>query len=156
VRWNGSDLLARTPTRRRRIVGLANADLPLLHGSNALNLRYRLSGASAEEIAALAQAWEIEPSANDGNPAHLTLARALAGKPPVLLLAPDELALDDAGALLLAEALKDWPGVVLLISRHPVLTRIMTRHWILGTEGLVEQAVSAGPALAPAGRKLCA
>lgn len=153
VRWNGSDLLARTPTRRRRIVGLANADLPLLRGSNALNLRYRVPGAPVEEIAALAQAWHIDLKANDGNSAHLVLARALVGQPPLLLLAPDELALGDAGALQLAEALKDWPGVVLLTSRHPVLTRIMTRHWTLGSEGLVEQPATAGPALAPVGRE---
>jgi len=153
ARWNGSDLLARTPARRRRIVGLASADLPLLHGSNALNLRYRLPDASAEEIAALAQAWQIELKANDGNPAHLVLLRALVGKPPVLLLSPDELALDDGGALRLADALKDWPGVVLLTSRHPVLTRIMTRHWTLNSEGLADQPVPAGPALAPVRRE---
>lgn len=153
VRWNGSDLLARARTQRRRIVGLGNADLPLLHGSNALNLRYRLSGASAEEIAALAQAWNIDLKAKDGNPAHLVLARALAGKPPVLLLAPDELVLDDAGALRLADALKDWPGVVLLTSRHPVLARIMTRHWTLDSSGLIEEPKTAGPALAPVRRE---
>ena len=45
--------------RRRRIVGLANADLPLLRGSNALNLRYRLPGAPVEEIAALMTTHKI-------------------------------------------------------------------------------------------------
>jgi ABC-type multidrug transport system fused ATPase/permease subunit len=153
VRWNGSDLIARAPARRRRIVGLASAELPLLRGSNALNLRYRLPGATVEEIAELAECWDIDPEASEGNRAHLVLARALAGKPPVLLLAPDELALDDAGALHLALALKDWPGVVLIRSRHPMLTRIMTRHWTLDSDGLVEQPNSAGPALEPVRRE---
>lgn len=153
VRWNGADLLARPATRRRRIVGLANGDLPLLGGSNGLNLRYRAPEVPAGEIAALARAWNIDLRANDGDPAHLVLTRALAGRPPVLLLAPDELALDDAGAVRLADELKDWPGVVLLASRHPVLSRIMTRQWSLGVDGLVEQPVPTGPALAPVRRE---
>ena len=138
VRWNGADLLARRPAQRRRIVGLVSADLPLLRGSLAMNLRYRQPDLEPADLAALTAVWGLDPAGCDGPPQATALLRALAGKPPVLLLAPDERELSDGDAARLADALADWPGVVLLASRHPALSRRATRHWQLGPAGLLE------------------
>lgn len=146
VRWNGTDLLACRPARRRRLVGLASDDLPLLRGSNALNLRYRAPHLAEDDIAALAAAWGLDPAANTGQPQELAVARALAGQPPILLLAPDERQLGEAAAARLADALATWPGVVLLATRHPALARQATCHWQFGPAGLVDLP-RAAPAL---------
>ncbi|HEX4847917.1 MAG TPA: ABC transporter transmembrane domain-containing protein, partial [Novosphingobium sp.] len=138
ARWNGADLLACRPARRRRIVGLASADLPLLRGSLGMNLRYRQPDLAAGELAALAAAWSLDPTSNEGSPQVTVLLRALAGKPPVLLLAPDERLLSDSDAARLADVISHWPGVVLLAARHPALSRRATRHWQFGPAGLID------------------
>lgn len=145
VRWCGADLAGRKPSRRRRIVGVTSSDLPVLRASNGYNLRYRAPAASDQEVAELAQEWDIDLAATDANPARLALARAMLGKPPVLLLAPDERTLSDQDAARLARNIVDWPGVVLLVSRHPQLVRSATRRWAVGPGGLAEQALPRSP-----------
>ncbi|MEA3264780.1 MAG: ABC transporter ATP-binding protein [Pseudomonadota bacterium] len=138
VRWNGADLLSCRPVRRRRIVGLVSADLPLLRGSLGMNLRYRQPDLEAADLSALTSAWGLDPGDSAGPPQTAALLRALAGKPPILLLAPNERALSDGEAARLADGIADWPGVVLLATRHPALSRRATRHWQLGPAGLID------------------
>ena len=148
ARWNGADLCARRPARRRRIVGLASDLLPVLPGSNGFNLRYRAPCYSEREQTELARAWEIDPAGHDEQPHRLALVRALLGQPPVLLLSPPDRALCDADARRLAEAIGAWPGVVLLATRHPLLAARATRCWRLSTEGLSETALPLIPRIA--------
>lgn len=155
VRWNGADLRAMRPSRRRRIVGLASGDLPLLPGSNGLNLRYRNPGMAPEDLEALAGTWRIDLRGAHGDPVRLQLLRAMAGTPPLLLLAPDDRELGEEDAHRLAEAIGQWPGVVLLASRHPLLCRRATRHWNLSQAGLGEIGC-ANPPLAPVNKDLAA
>lgn len=143
LRWNGADLLACRATRRRKLVGLAGADLPLLQGSNRMNLRYRNPDLATDESEELAAAWGVDPSGSTAPPQTLALLRALAGRPPVLLLAPDERDLADADTARLAEAITSWPGVVLLATRHPALVRCATRHWQFGPTGLTDLPLTA-------------
>ncbi|WP_088308614.1 ABC transporter transmembrane domain-containing protein [Novosphingobium sp. B 225] len=138
-RWNGNDLFSLRPVQRRTIVGLAGADLPVLPGGNGLNLRFRAPDASPQELAELAQAWGIDPLGADEKPHRLALVRALLGKPPLLLLAPDDRTLAPADAARLADAIGCWPGVVLLATRHPLLTNRATRHWHLTAAGLIDR-----------------
>lgn len=143
IRWNGADLLACRPARRRRIVGLASADLPLLRGSVAMNLRYRQPELEQADLTALLAAWGLDPADSEIPAPTTALLRALAGKPPVLLLAPDERELSDSEAARLAAAIAGWPGVVLLATRHPAVSRRATRHWQLGPAGLLDLRRSA-------------
>lgn len=138
VRWNGADLCARRPSQRRRLVGLASDLLPIIPGSNGLNLRYRVPDVSEDVLLELAQTWEIDLQDWLEDPHRLSLVRALVGRPPVLLLAPDERALREEDAKRLAETIGDWPGVVLLNSRNTILARKAARHWILTKGGLSE------------------
>ncbi len=138
VRWNGADLLACRPARRRRIVGLASADLPLLRGSLGMNLRYRQPELKLADLIALMAASGLDPAESECPSQATALLRALSGKPPVLLLAPDERELSDSAAARLADTIVGWPGVVLLATRHPALSRRATRYWQLGPAGLVE------------------
>ena len=138
LRWNGADLAALPPSRRRRFVGLASPDLPLLAASDGFNLRYRLPEATAEDMAHLARSWSIDPEARTAPPARLMLARALLGRPPVLLLAPDDASLDETDATRLVAAIAHWPGVVLMASSRPQLCRTATRQWSLSSAGLHE------------------
>jgi ABC-type multidrug transport system fused ATPase/permease subunit len=154
LRWNGSDLAARSPSRRRRLVGLAMAELPLLAGSNRFNLRYRAPEAPDDEVAALARDWGIDPAGHHGAAAalppalarRLSLARAMLGQPPVLVLAHDADGLAEADLDRLSRAIAQWPGVVILSACGPALARLANRHWVLAADGLREEPL---PALTP-------
>lgn len=136
LRWNGADLAALPPVRRRKLVGLASADLPLLPASDGFNLRYRLPDAAADDLADLTREWGIAPETQSAPPARLILARALLGHPPVLLLAPEDGVLEENDVARLSKAISNWPGVVLLASSRPQLACAATGHWILTGAGL--------------------
>lgn len=142
LRWNGSDLAARPATRRRKLVGLAMADLPLLAGSNRFNLRYRAPEAPESELLAMMRDWDIDPDARHiaapASARRLSLARAMLGRPPILLLAPEADGLADADIERLARAIAQWPGVVILSATAPALVRLANRHWTLVADGLRE------------------
>lgn len=129
LRWNGKPLEVLAPSRRRRIVGLASADLPLVAGSTTLNLRYRLPKISNLELAALADRWQVPVSGPRRHPARIALLRAIAGKPPVLLLELDDAALGETDLMLLQDEVRAWPGVVLLATNHAGLRDSATRVW---------------------------
>lgn len=139
MRWNGAELAARPPSRRRRIVGLASADLPLVAGSNRLNLRYRAPHADEIAVDQLASAWGIDLSGHDAPPQRLALARALLGTPPLLAIAPDAEALDEADIARIARAAAAWHGVVLLSGSAPWMARLANRHWRLDDGGLHDE-----------------
>ena len=66
--------------------------------------------------------------------ARLALARALYGTPPLLLVDGLEGDLDDAGRERLAELLRRYPGVVLLVGGASLAARIGAReHRLPGT-----------------------
>jgi ABC-type multidrug transport system fused ATPase/permease subunit len=155
IRWNGTDLCAGSRSHRRRTVGVACAELPLLRGSNGLNLRYRAADAEPDEASALAAEWGINLRASDADPERLSLLRALLGHPPVLLLAPGDLTLADSDAARLAAVIGNWPGVVVLVSRHPLLVRMAKRRWTICDGGVVDQPI-VHPTLAPISRECAA
>lgn len=138
LRWNGKPLSTLAPSNRRHIVGLASADLPLVAGSTTLNLRYRRPKISNAELTALADRWQVPMAGSRRHPARIVLLRAIAGKPPVLLLELDDAALGEIELVLLRDEVEAWPGVVLLATNHSILRENATRHWRLDQAGLDE------------------
>lgn len=147
LRWNGISLAGIAPGRRRRLIGWASPDLPLVAGSMLLNLRYRAPSASEEDIAALLAAWNIDPEATAVAPARLTLLRAMLGKPPVLLLELTDHALDGDDVTRLAGQIFTWPGVVLMTTGHATLRELATHRLVLHRAGSDLVRTAGEPAL---------
>lgn len=147
---DGENLRALAPRRVRELVGLAAAGTVFERGSLARALHYRrpdLDGAHDQEVL---RAVGLDADAlprgtrtrlrGGGDPlgradrARLALARALYGTPPLLLVDGLEGDLDDAGRERLAELLRRYPGVVLLVGGASLAARIGAReHRLPGT-----------------------
>ena len=147
LRWNGKPLEVLTPSRRRRIVGLASADLPLVAGSTTLNLRYRVPKISTPELMALADRWQVPVTGPRRHPARIALLRAIAGKPPILLLELDDATMGETELMLLRDEVRAWSGVVLLATNHAVLRDSATRRWRIDHGGFEELGAPAKGAL---------
>ncbi|MGE0809590.1 MAG: ABC transporter transmembrane domain-containing protein [Immundisolibacter sp.] len=131
----------------RSLIGYAGPAAPLLPGSIGMNLRYRAPGAAQDEITHVMACCNIAPilarlprgldtRLREGAPElssnerqRLEIARAMLGKPPVLILDGVDTHLDEDSASRLAVALADYDGVVLLAATAPVLQRIATMTW---------------------------
>ena len=101
---DGQDISAYSLASLRRNIGMASPDLPLLRGSVGRNLRYRYPKADEEEITRVWQLCEIDQLLGElpqgektkiaeggkglstGQRQRITLARAILGKPKILLL----------------------------------------------------------------------
>lgn len=151
---------------RREAVGYAGKAAPLLQGTLAASLQYRLRPPiDLHELTSLMKAaglshYVTEDGAiaplriNDGGQRlpgfevnAIQVIRAMAGKPRLLIL--DDLfdALDDAAIHHVVSLLRDHPGVVVLVSRRPEIRAVANRVWTVTAGGIVEHPV---PALGPA------
>lgn len=158
---------ARLPQRlRRESIGYAGKAAPLLHGTLASNLQYRLRAPSdRRHLAALMEAVGLSHHvASDGTIARLRVSdggqrlpgaevqaiqivRALAGAPRLLVL--DDLfdALEADHVKQVASWLQDHRGVAVVVSRHPEIRAVANRIWRVSDAGIAEIAVpGAGPA----------
>jgi ABC-type multidrug transport system fused ATPase/permease subunit len=151
---------------RREAIGYAGKATPLLQGTLAASLQYRLRPpidlldlTSLMKAAGLSH-YVTEEGAiaplriNDGGQRlagvevnAIQVIRALAGKPRLVIL--DDLfdALDDAAIQRMTALLRDHPGVVVLVSRRPEIRALANRVWTVTAEGIVENPV---PELCPA------
>jgi ABC-type multidrug transport system fused ATPase/permease subunit len=134
---DGKPLLASGSRTRRKLVGFAAAGMYVERGSIARSVRYRrpdlppAEGSAALERVGLAgrvgrlERGEETQLKRGGEPlttselARLMLARASIGNPPLLVLNRLDADLDHSGAAMLADFLRDYPGVVLFASDHP-------------------------------------
>ncbi len=135
---DGEDIATLAPERRGRRIALVAADLPLLRGSVAGNLRYRRRTAPPEHMQRTLQAVGVyalsdgaalkfsSPVAEGGRNlprllrARLALARALVDMPAVLLI-------DDFDDLLEGDPVADAP-LAALLSEPPCTVIIATRR----------------------------
>ncbi|MDX2273934.1 MAG: ABC transporter ATP-binding protein [Hyphomonadaceae bacterium] len=164
VRLHGRDLRKVSIKSLRRSIAIASAATPLLRGTIGMNLRYGKPGARAEDIDDAVSACSLEaliarlpdglntrlsedaPELTRGEAQQLMIARALVGRPPVLILDAMDTHLDEASASRLAETLSSYRGIVLLTASAALLTRIATAVWQIA-EGRVTATKPGGDRL---------
>lgn len=147
----GRDISLLTLGSLRRAVAMVSADLPLLRGSLAMNLRYRKPDASDRElqrVLALCEVSDIiarlprgidsvlsETAANlsYGERRRLMWARALLGEPRILLLDDVDANMDPDSQQLLGRILAQFRGTVLMATQQPDLFAAHDAIWHLPT-----------------------
>jgi ABC-type multidrug transport system fused ATPase/permease subunit len=151
---DGQDIAKCSLHSLRVNIGMAGPDLPLLRGSLERNLKYRLPQASKQQldevyrlcgidemIASLPQGLRTRitdggKNLSAGQCARISLARALLGAPPILLLDEADANLDKDAASLIEQLLQNYAGTILMVShRHPRLKQ-MDQVWPLTKPGL--------------------
>lgn len=136
VRLDGQDLARHSLASVRRAVGMVSAELPLLKGSIAKNLRYRWPEAPAAEVERVcalcgvdellaelpegAQTRLLEDGKNlsPGQRQRIALARALLGDPALLLLDEVEANLDAQADAVIDRVLAQHRGTVLMVTHR--------------------------------------
>ncbi|HEX4883696.1 MAG TPA: ABC transporter ATP-binding protein, partial [Casimicrobiaceae bacterium] len=148
---DGQDLAQHSRVSVQAGVGMVGPDLPLLSGTIEYNLRYRCPDAPAHEvnrIAVLCGVDEIVDALPDGLASRLSeaganlstghrtriaLARALLGRPQLLLLDEVDANLDPRSALIIDRVLDDYGGTVLIVThRLERITRVDTVWHVAG------------------------
>ena len=150
---------ARLPQKlRREAIGYAGKAAPLLQGTLAANLQYRLRApfeprAMAELMEATGLLHRLTP---DGAIARLPIrdggqrlpgaevqaiqiVRALAGAPRLVILDDVFDELGDAEAQSVASLLREYRGVVVVVSRRPEIRGSASRLWKVTAAGIAEQ-----------------
>jgi ABC-type bacteriocin/lantibiotic exporter with double-glycine peptidase domain len=127
-----------SPADRRRAVGFAGQQMPLTAGSISKNVRYRLPGANAEEVDRAIRLAGLEEFLRElpeglntriggrrqlsaGEQARVMLARAVIGRPRLLLFDEIDANLDASGRLALKTLLRTYPGTVVFVSHDSEL-----------------------------------
>lgn len=157
VRVNGRDLRRVAIDSVRRSIGVASAATPLLRGSIAMNLRYRSGRVSDEEIERVVQVCNLDsilerfpdrerarlgegaPELSTGEAQRIMIARAMVGRPSILILDDVDSHLDAESAASIAGELRAYEGTVLMTSSSPVLRRAATEVWRLQKGRLIAE-----------------
>jgi ABC-type multidrug transport system fused ATPase/permease subunit len=154
VLLDGADLRRMRSRRRAELIGLASADLPLLPGSLGMNLRYRAPGISDEDLLTLAMSCGLAslvervgglegrlagPGISAGERQALAIARAVAGRPRLLLLDAVDSQLDADAYRWLRQQVATYDGIVLFIASRAELRAVASGHWLLSGRRLEAQ-----------------
>jgi len=134
---------------RRRAIGIASHRVPLMAGSISKNIRYRNPGANDEAVAAAAEAAGLDTllkrlpaglktrlgtdgaGVSAGEAARIKLARALLGKPRLLLLDEIEQGLDAVGYDTLKDLLANYPGTIVFATHDKSIAETADQAWSL-------------------------
>ncbi|MDJ0951998.1 MAG: ABC transporter ATP-binding protein [Alphaproteobacteria bacterium] len=157
VTIDGQDIAATAPSALSRAVGAVSPDLPLLRGTIDWNLRYRWPDAPAEEIDRVVELCGLAPmlaslpqsletrlteggrNLSGGMRQRICLARALVGRPRLLLLDEADAELDRPGRAMLDRLLARGAYTVLLVTHDPARARAANEVWLLDGGDLVRQ-----------------
>jgi len=153
---DGQDITQVEPSSLHRAVGVMTPDLPLLRGSIERNLSYRCPRASEQELADARSLCDInqliaslpngirtrvaEDGANLslGQRQRIGLARAVLGKPRLLLLDEVDANLDHRAASALRRVLSEYPGTVLLVTHRLDWVSLADQVWHIDSGQLIE------------------
>jgi ATP-binding cassette, subfamily B, bacterial len=149
---DNSDISQCTLGSLRRAVAMVSADLPLLRGSLRMNLSYRKPDANDAElwnILSLCNAVELveklpggldtvlSESANNfsqGERRRLMMARALLGKPRILLIDDVDVYLESGSNDWLLSLLNNYVGTILMTSQSSGIDGVAHAVWKLSHE----------------------
>jgi len=147
---DGQDIATCSLRSLQASIGVVGPDLPLLRGSIERNLKYRLPNASKEQIKEVETFCGIEKlthilpkgirsritegglNLSVGQRARVTLARALLGTPPILLLDEAEANLDSDAAKLIKQVLQTYHGTIIMVTHRQEYLKYMDQIWQLG------------------------
>jgi ABC-type bacteriocin/lantibiotic exporter with double-glycine peptidase domain len=147
VLLDGADVARMDAEVRRKHVGLAAPDLPLVAGSVSKNVRYRwprptpealgealhvagigsLGAAGGEALGR--RVGELGRELSSGERARVGLACAILGHPALLLLDEVDAHLDGPSRARLAQWLRGYPGVVVVASHDPEIVAAAKQVW---------------------------
>jgi ABC-type multidrug transport system fused ATPase/permease subunit len=137
----------------RSKIGMVGPDFPLLRGSVERNLKYRLPRASRSQLGEVNRLCAIDELVSSlpqglrtrvtdgglnlsaGQRARISLARALLGTPPILLLDEADANLDQASSALIERVLRDYDGTILMVSHRRPDTDLIDQVWQLQGAG---------------------
>ena len=132
---DGQDISKCNLSSVRNAIGIVSPDLPLLRGSVRYNLRYRMPDASEEEISwarklcRLDELLETLPGGENyrlqeggqnlslGQRHLLALARAILGRPPLLILDEIDANLDSHAEEAITNVFNHYPGTIIMATR---------------------------------------
>ncbi len=155
IRLDGVDTRRLSHADRRRAMGIAGHQLPLVLGSIDKNIRYRHPQASADQVAAAcahtgmgSKILHLPRGLNtrlglagdglsEGEAARVKLARAVLGEPRLLLLDEIESGLDQDGRQVLTALLRNYPGTIIFATHDPRLLRYADRLWTIKDGALI-------------------
>ncbi|MEQ1490221.1 MAG: ABC transporter ATP-binding protein [Terricaulis sp.] len=133
----------------RNAIGFAGAATPLLVGSVAMNIRYRVPDASDEDVAKVIAVCELEttvarladglssklgegaPELSASERQKLQLARALLGQPELLVLDEIDRDMDGAEAARIIERLTQYPGAIVMAAASPAWRTRATKTFVI-------------------------
>ncbi len=157
---DGQDVQQYSRASVQAAIGVVGPDLPLMRGSILRNLRYRCTGATDLELqevlerCGIADFLESLPEGlmtrvvegglnlSSGQRQKISLARALLGRPVILLLDEADADLDSRSLADLKRILKSHQGTVLMVSHRLEQILIADQIWHLA-DG---EIIAAGPA----------
>jgi ABC-type multidrug transport system fused ATPase/permease subunit len=132
---DGQDISKCNLSSVRNAIGIVNPDLPLLRGSVRYNLRYRVPDASEEEaswarkLCRLGELLETFPGGENfrleeggmnmslGQRHRLALARAILGRPPLLILDEIDANLDPQAEEVITNVFNHYPGTIIMATQ---------------------------------------
>ena len=153
---DGQELKLHSLKSVRKAIGMASPDLPLLKGSLRRNLLYRHPKASEKQIDRvwkLCEIHEIIDSLPQGDQTRISergvglsagqrqriaLARALLGKPPILLLDEVDSNLDHQAVTVIDRILSKYKGTILMITHRKDLLEKADFIWYMENGELKE------------------
>lgn len=159
IRIDGQDLRTHTLESVRQTIGIVAPDLPLLRGTVSHNLRYRCPDASEEEMQRVRMLCQLDglldslpereatriseggKGLSSGQRQKIALARAILGKPKVLLLDEVDANFDAESCAILEEIIAKHEGTTLMATHRLERLSYADMIWYMENGCLVE----AGP-----------
>ena len=143
------DLATVTAHSIRRRIGVVTPELPLMRGSMARNLTYRVPNAPNDEIARVVLQWGLDDvmerhpdglstwlteggrNLSGGQRQRLALARGFIGNPQILLLDDPTQGLDSDGRELFRRVVTRHSGTILMVTDQPAEIALADRVWVM-------------------------